>query len=123
MEDLRLSERSVWAVTRPLQNPAPHLNSSPFAFAPLWALLISELSKDDLQKSLEGPPKPGEDLGCIWEVDNSNANGVTELEAVQIQKISLEARDKIPLCLKYCGTTKMHDGTILDKGKLSVGVC
>jgi hypothetical protein len=56
-------KRSVWAVVRPLPNPAPHLYSSSFAFPPWWALL-------ELRQTLSDPTAADTDLGNLRAVND-----------------------------------------------------
>jgi len=105
-------ERSVWAVARPLPNPAPHLHSSSFAFPPLWALLVSQLSKEQLRQALSDPTTASTDLGNLWEVNDK----LNSAEVINQPAFSLSKHAELPICLEYCGATHMLDSEIRTEG-------
>lgn len=106
---LESSRRSVWTLARPLPNQARHLQSSSLAFAPCWALLLSDLTDRQLPEVLRQPLTKEASLGDLWSFKNCHGR----IEAVIEPSYSIRQHCDYPISIQYCGETGISDASIM----------
>lgn len=114
IDDAQRTTRSVWALARPLPNPASHQYSSSLAFHPSWALLISDFGAGNFRDVLGRPGAVDAILGSLWDVDIQH----DMIEVVMKPLFSLRQYSDDPLSMEYCGGTQLSDDRIMQEGKV-----
>jgi hypothetical protein len=78
----------------------------------LWALLVSQLSKEQLRQTLSDPTAADTALGDLWKVNNKQSS----TEVIIQPAFSMGKHAELPICLEYCGATRMLDSDIRTEG-------